>query len=543
MKKSIITIVSSFVCVFLWSQDSIPLPNQALEVVKQFQPKIENAKPIYISPKKRIEESYPALQLNYNTPSQIFTIAYPDPVIKPLVFEEDDHKKDLKDGYLKLAYGNFQSPLIESQLHYDIQDWFQTGISLRHNSAKDDHPEVFRSFSNSLGEIYASYFMTDQTKVSLDIRYENDNRNLCCTGIKEFDLLPTVQLDDYGLALRVDHNSFSVKGFSTKHNISVNRINSRTNVQSEYKFSYSSNSNKTIGKSLLLNLPIKVDYFTSDLWVEDPLQIQGRPNLFYKKDKYSIRVGAFLASNDTLFVRPDLEISYLLPWHNLEAVASYKANSSVNSLHKFYREMPYFKQFGDEQTSFAEEEVGRLGVRYKTEQANIYLGGMYGNFTDQSLYTYEDLGHHYYELAQYNGFGAELKGSYDFKKILSIHTELTYRDYVYEGINNNDVLLNPFYIPQLEAFVRLEQSFFKSLKFYETLRYVSRRSIKYKEENINFVDSIDPFTDLGVGMEYLYKNTLGIFAEANNLLNTSYNQFYLDKSFKLNYHLGIKFLF
>jgi len=524
-------------------QDSIPLPNQALEVVKQFQPKIENAKPVYISPKKRIEESFPSLNLSYNIPQQIFTIPYPDPVIKPLVFEEEEDSKNLRDGYVKLGYGNNQSPLIESQFHYDIQDWLQTGLSIRHYSAQDSTADVFRSFSKTLAEFYATYFMTDQTKLTADIHYQNDNRNYCCSGIKEFDFQPTTQLDNYGFALRIDHNSFSVKGFSTKHNLEANRVNSRFNEESEYHFGYSSNSNKTIGDKLLINLPLGFDYYTSDLWTDDPYQIQGRPNLFYKAEKFSVRAGAFLASNDSLFVRPHAEISYLLPWYNLEAIGSYEANSYVNSLHRFYTEMPYFNYLGEEQTSFAAEEIGRLGVRYKTKNANVYLGGLYGKFTNQVLYNYEELGQHSFEIYDYSGFGMELNGSYKFDKFLSIHTQLLFQNFTPDFGDVIGSRSDLFYIPQLEADLRLEQLFFEKLKLYETLRFVSSRDVNVRNDLGYSVSTIDSYLDLGAGIEYLHKNFIGIFAEANNLLDNSYQHFYLDNSFKLNYHLGIKFLF
>ncbi len=543
--KRIITSIIYFLAITVgFGQDSIPLPNQSLEVVKQFKPKIENATPVYISPKNRAEQSYPSLNLGYNTPAQVFTIAYPDPVIKPLVFEEDDETEDFKDGYVKLGYGNLNSPLVEAQVHYDIQDWLQTGINVRHYSARDSSEQVFRSFSKTLAEFYASYFVTDQTKVTADIHYQNDNRNYCCTGIKEFDLQPTTQLDNYGLAIRLDHNSFSVKGFSTKQNIYVNRVNSKFNTESEFQYGYSSSSNKTLGKKLIFNLPLGFDYYTSDLWTDDPYQIQGRPNLFFKTDKYSIRAGAYLASNDSLFVRPHVEASYLLPWYNLEASASYQANSSVNSLHKFYGEMPYFNLLSDQQTSFAEQEEARLGVRYKTKRANIYLGGLYGNYVNQVLYNYELQGQHDFQIWDYDGFGLELIGRYDFVKILSIETSFKYQDFA--QVADPEILLpeNPYYIPQVQLGLRLEQLLFEKLKLYQTLRYIGARGVNVRQDDTSIaILQIDAYTDIGAGLEYLHKNTIGIFAEANNLLNESYDHFYLDNSFKLNYHLGIKFLF
>lgn len=543
MKKTTTIIYAIFLGCFLHAQDSIPLPTQALEVVKQFEPKIEDAKPIDISPKLSIQTEYPSLNLSYATPPQIFTIAYPDPVIKPLVYEEEDESVNYRDGYVKLGYGNNFSPLVEGQVHYDIQNWFQTGISLKHMSARDTTPEVFRSTYRTLAEFYVSYFLTDQTKVTADVHYQVENRNYCCSGIKEFVLLPSTKLDNYGLALRIDHNSFSVKGFSTKHNLAVNRVNSRANTQSEYQFSYSSNTNKTINKQLMINLPLGFDYYKSSLWNEDPFQWELRPNLLFKNKNLSIRGGAYLASNDTLYVRPDVSVSYLLPWNDLEAKASYRAESSVNSLHKFYREMPYFIHVNDGQTSFAEEEIARLGVRYKNDQADVYFGGLYGNYTDQAVYTYLELGKHFYELMDYRGFGIELNGAYRFKKILSLEADVKYQKYNVEEFSENEMFVNPFYIPQFQANVKLEQRFFKGLTIYETLRFVGARSFKFQDSTTNFISSIDPFADIGAGIEYIHNNKLGVFAEANNLLNESYERFYLDKSFKLNYHLGIKFLF
>lgn len=526
----------------LFGQDSIPLPDQATIVEKQFKPKVIDAKPIAFVPRRSSTDQKTDLTVSYKIPRQIFTINYPDPVIKPLVYEEKKIKQNFKDGYLKLGYGLLNSPLVESQFHYDIQDFLQTGFSFRHYSGSDTLPDVFRSISKTNAELYASYFLTDQTKLTAELNYQNDNRSLCCTDAINLDELERTQLDNYGLALRLDHNSFSVKGFSSKQNIYANRVHSKLNDHSEYNLGYNSSTNKTIGQNIVINLPISFDYFASDLWTENPYQLTTRPNGFYKNDNFSMRVGAFIATKDSLFVRPDFEFSYLLPWYNLEAKTSYKANSEVNSLTELYRISPYHRHMSSSNVSYTEREEIKLGVLFKNKKADFYIGGLLANLKDAFLIVFNENGFHDFRLVDYKGFGIEMKLDYNLNKTFSFKSNLLYRNFT-ESPEKSLGLINPSYIPQILVNLQIQQTFFNSLVLYETLNFIGRRNYEIHIASTYMVDEIDSIVDLGVGLEYIFKNKIGIFAEANNLLNQSYQRFYLDNSFKLNYHLGFKFLF
>lgn len=525
----------------LIGQDSIPLPTQNIKVVKQFQPRATEAKAIEIFPKQIKAATLPDLNISYDIPAKEFSIEYPDPVIKPLVFEESLELDDKKDGYVKLGYGNLNSPFVESQFHYDIQDWFQTGFNIKHFSARDENPDIFRAYSRTDAEVYASYYLTDQTKATVDVFYENQDRTLCCSEVRAFDELPSTMLDRYGLGLRIDHNSFSVKGLSSKHNLEVSRVNSRLNEESEYKFSYSSTSNKTINKKLLFNLPIGLDYFTSDEWNDNPYQFTTRPNVFYKHKNLSIRGGAFLASNDSLYVRPHLEASYQFAKYNIEAKASYVANSSTNSLHKLYGGMPFYQNAQDSLIGFEKNEKISLGALYKTKKSSIYLGGFYANFSDHPLFLLVSPNLHQKALADWDGFGLELKGHYALPKILTVHIDLSLNGY--DWMFELDSFIGPTYIPPFEIDIKLVQEPFKGLSIYQRLEFQNETAAVIVLDSGALVGSIPSFIDLSAGVEYLFKKKVGLYFEAGNLLNKSYQRYLFDNSFGINFQGGIQFLF
>lgn len=522
-------------------QDSIPLPTQNVKVVKQFQPKAADAKAIEIFPKDIKTTTLPALTMQYDIPTIEFDIDYPDPVIKPLVYEEEENFEDNKDGYAQLGYGNLASPFIESQFHYDIQDWFQTGFNVKHFSAKDETSEIFRAYSRSDAEVYASYYLTDQTKATVDVFYENQDRSLCCSGIKEFENLPSTMLDNYGVGLRIDHNSFSVKGFSTKHNIDVSRVNSRLNEESEYKYAYSSTSNKTISKKLLFNLPLTFNHFTSEEWVNNPNQFTARPNVYYKDKKLSIRGGAFVATTDSLYIRPHVEASYQFTDYNIEAKVSYVANSSVNSLHHLYEQMPFFHNAQDTLVSYARQEKISLGALYKTKKSSLYLGGFYANFNDQALFVYQESNLHERTLGNWDGFGLELNGHYALPKILTVFIEMELNGY--DWMFTADSEINPTYIPPFSVNLKLVQEPIKGLNIYQRMEYQNETSALFVQDGNLFVGSIPSFVDISAGLEYLFKNKVGLYIEAGNLLNNSYQRYIFDNSFGMNFHGGLKFLF
>ena len=522
-------------------QDSIPLPTQNVKVVKQFQPKATEAQAIEIFPKDVKVTALPDLNVQYDIPEKEFNIEYPDPVIKPLVYEEDMEIKDNKDGYVKLGYGNLASPFVESQFHYDIQDWFQTGFNVRHFSAKDEDPEIFRSYARTDAELYASYYLTDQTKLTADVFYENQDRSLCCTEIKALENIPSTMLDQYGFGIRLDHNSFSVKGFSTKHNIDISRVHSRLNEESEFKYGYSSTSNKTINKKLLFNLPLQFDYFTSDSWGENPYQFTTRPNVFFKDKNLSVRGGAYVATTDSLYIRPHVEASYQFTKFNIEAKASYVANSETNSLHRFYDEMPFYQQAQDTLISFARHEKISLGALYKTKKSSIYLGGFYSNYKDRPLYLLVAPSLHQKGLADFDGFGLEMQGHYALPKILSIYVDLEFN--AYQWMVDLESFIGPTYIPPFQVDLKLVQEPIKGLKIYQRMEYQNETAALFVQDDVALVEMIPSFMDLSAGLEYVFKNKVGLHFEAGNLLNKSYQRYLFDNSFGINFQGGIKFLF
>jgi len=92
--------------------------------------------------------------------------------------------------------------------------------------------------------------------------------------------------------------------------------------------------------------------------------------------------------------------------------------------------------------------------------------------------------------------------------------------------------------------VKLVQELLKGLRLYERIDYQNQTTALVVDEVFSFnVESIPNIIDLGAGAEYLFKNKIGIYIEASNLLDKSYQRYYNDNSFGLNFHGGIKFLF
>jgi len=522
----------------LQAQDSIPLPTEAIEVVKQFEPKAKDSKAIDYSPELIISDDLPPLSVSYEYPNEPLQIKYADPVIRPLVYENPKEPRS-KTGYLKAGYGNINSLIVDSEMHYDIEDWFQVGFNLHHLSAKDTSEIVNQSMSHTAADLYFGYFLTELTKVTFAVNADLENRSLCCDDVDmDLERRMTTDLNRYGARLSLDHNSFSVSGLSTKQNLFASRLNSNLNDQEEWKYNYSSNTNKSLGDNGVINLKLGFEYLATD--AEDNYQWSLLPNYLHKFDNLKIRLGAYASNADTLFLRPFAEATYNLPILDATAELSYVPNSSINTLHHLYGTMPYLANQIFSEYSYHRVQTLKLGVRRKDAKSSAYVGFLAKFHEDMAVYNIIDDGGQYTpNLFDYNQFGIQYSVTYQPFSVLRIQSDAQVRTFRKEGEEFDNA-----WLPKLTFGLKLEQILFdNNLTFFQSLRATSSPFGNIIFEDVAQEESLTGILDLSVGLEATIKKRFGIFAQAYNLLETRYQYFYNYPTFGRSFHAGLKLLF
>jgi len=386
MKLFISTIILFFVAHPCFAQDSLALPGENVQVVKQFEPNIGNAVMYDFFPKRLKKEEGPRMQFNYPIDKVDYKFEYPEPVIKPLVFEE---KKDIEknNGYVKAGYGNLNSPIVEAQMHYDIQEWFEAGINLRHHSAKEDRVIYDEKFADSYVDIYGGYFLNPNNKISAVGSMELQDRTQHRLIFNEETSVEKVDLNNFGFGIHFDHNTFENKGFSSKQNIEAAYVSTSLNEIKEWDIAYSSSTNKKISKNTLINLKLEGHYFNtlSDTSLVDYFFI-ATPELDLKFSKLRIKAGAHISNPDSIFIRPELNVFYDLPWYNLQAKASYTTEVSRNGVNQMLSGNAFYYRNMNEPVEFQKSQQINLGVQHSKTNSEVYLGLFYNFEQNAALY-------------------------------------------------------------------------------------------------------------------------------------------------------------
>lgn len=521
------------------SQDTIPLPVESVDVVKRFEPKTKDSKPINYSPELLITDDLKPLSIGYEYPDEPLAINYPDPVIRPLVYENPREKRS-RTGYLRGGYGNLNSLLIDSEVHYDIEDWLQMGFNVHHYSGRDTATIVNQATSKTDADLYFGYFLTELTKVTLAIDTELENRTLSSDSITSLDLRKSTGLETYGARLSLDHNSFSVSGLSTKQNIFASRISSQINDEQEWKYNYSSSSNKSIGDKGLLNLKLGFEYLDGLDSLNNNYQWSVAPNMQYDFKNFKASIGAFASNADTLFIRPIVELNYLLPILDASVELSFIPESRINSFHTLNKAMPYLARFNVPEYKNHRLETLRLGMRRADEILSSYIGFLAKFHKEVPIFEVinEDyqFGPNYYN---YNEYGLEFNSSLKKFELLEFSAEGVIRAFRKDG-----ELFENAWLPMVELGLRAEQYLLnKTIKFYQSLimRSANRGQLVFGNEATP--RSIGMIRDLSAGVEITIKKRFGIFAQAYNLLDSPYQYFYNYTTFSRSFHAGLKLLF
>ncbi len=521
------------------SQDPIPLPVESVNVIKQFEPKTKDSKPINYSPDLLISDDLPPLGINYEYPNEALEIKYEDPVIRPLVYENPREKRT-RTGYLRAGYGNLNSLLIDSEVHYDIEDWLQIGFNAHHYSGKDTAEVVNLAMSNTIADLYFGYFLTELTKVTLALNTDLENRSLSSDSIASLDLRKRTGLETYGARLSLDHNSFSVSGLSTKQNLFVSRISSQLNDQQEWKYNYSSSSNKSIGEHGLINLKLGFEFLDGKDSLSNNYQWSLTPSYKHQFKNFQAKLGVFASNADSLFIRPHLELKYALPILNASVELSFIPESKINSYHSLYKTVPYLSRLNVAEYTNHRLETLRVGVRRADEIFSSYIGFLGKFHKDVAIFdTINDEFQFSPNFFDYNEYGLEFNASLITFEKFKFTADGLLRTFRKDG----EEFENPW-LPAAELELRADQYLLdQKLIFFQSLIMRSENSGELLTGGEFISRSLGPIVDLSIGAEVTMKQRFGIFAQAYNLLNSPYQYLYRYTTFSRSFHAGLKLLF
>jgi hypothetical protein len=164
MKYSILLILASAAAIAGSAQDSTK--GKEVNVTSQFKPTLKDAAKInFNASPPAADTSRPRLQ--YSIPNQNLALGFQPGSLKPLALEVDSGGRWGNESYVKLGYGNFNTPYLQAGVSFGDGKNVGLNVYAKHNSSKGDIP--YQDYSNS--EVEANAFLKSAKNLEWNVRF------------------------------------------------------------------------------------------------------------------------------------------------------------------------------------------------------------------------------------------------------------------------------------------------------------------------------------------------------------------------------------
>lgn len=533
-------------------KDSI-IDNSVVDVVKTFKPILSDAIKIPIQPNPDKPENKKPVYI-YDLDVQTVAIEPNIYTIKPLSLGTSLLPK-LKTNYTKIAYGNYNSPLVEFYYNSVRNKQVQAGIFYKHLSANGNENQT--NFSNNTLHSNLKYFKANQ-HYGVEAYYHR-NRVQLYGRPDSFDFNA-----DQG---KIVYNLIDVKAMASN----VAKDSASFTHQSQLNFYTYSNSFKqqennfsiaTVLRKSIEQLPVELQAgFRMNQYDSAGLAFNRRffylnPEIKLEENNYYLKAGfntlfATDSSDSKGYFFPKAEAGFSIIPKKFEVFGGLTGNVQVNTFRSISSENPFVLNPIQSNTINKLELYGGF-----KGQLSPQCGFMIQSSTSQlenNLYyvfrTKDTLNTQDYSAGSQDAVYDAGKGT-----LTKLQIHVYYQDGEKWRINfstfiNNykmDKLTEAFGRPEFEGKLNIWYNIADKIYTKFDLFYVGERAFGY-----NTISNLKPlkkgmmnaYTDINLGFEYRYKKHISTFLQLNNLTNNNYQRWAAYTNYRFNLMAGFTFTF
>ncbi|MDZ7740469.1 MAG: hypothetical protein U5Q03_01585 [Bacteroidota bacterium] len=542
----------------LFAQDPQSDYQEEVTIIGSYAPTITDAYKINFNP--QIEgEKFELPELTYSiSPVQLNTSIELEK-IRPARMTGEPLSK-LYHNYIKAGFGNYGTPYGEFFINSLRNEETQFGLHLRHhssNSALKDYK--YSTFSNNLAEAWFKKFFRRHT-LSTRAFYK---RNV----VHYYGIMPELmdslnfEKDDLKQRFQTIGLDASFKSNYTDpdklgHNIGLKYYNIADFYEtSEHGFTFNAGLHKGAelfdDYSSTFGLDLGLDYFSLSDSIESNSDgvFRIHPYADLNFGIYQLQLGfttAFgLDSNNKVDFFPDIRGMVNIVPRYLTAFVGFTGGIEKSSFRKLAEENPFITSI--------------IPVAYTKNKMELY-GGITGNIMEVVDYTVR-VGSASYENMPF--FVAASAGSqdtlnnafstkYDDASMMNARFEIAYRHteklrlqltadyYNYSTDSISEAYYKPQYKVRLGADYNIGN---KILLSGEMIAYGKMHARVPDPQAGDYVEEIDGWLDINLGVEFRYTKNLSFFANLNNIGNTQYLRWYNYPVQKFNILGGVTYSF
>jgi len=496
---------------------------KVVTITSSFKPSLRNAAKINFTAATPVMDTT-RIQLSYNIPSQNLFFSYQPVSIKPLALSIDSSYVWENDRYIKVGYGNYRTPYLETGLAFGDGETSIMNVHAKHVS--------------SIGKLpFQQYGKTDVKASGIFNNVENNE----LTGNVAFD--NSVQ---YKYGYQPSTLVFSKDQLKQEYNNIALDAGLKNKVPSNYDISYSSkiktnyffdnhsghefglgisaSANKLFGKAFAFDLGTTVDLTTSK--VGNPTAVPNNlyfidPSFQFKTPDFKLSVGIQPSwNNKEFFVLPNITTETKIKNEKFIFQAGWVGYYIKNT----YQSLTAFNPWIDlpstiENTRVREEYAGIKGSIGKHFNYNGKVSLL--QFNDQPLFVNDTAAlntQSFKVLFESQMQALRLHGElgYSEQEKLSVIASATYTQYTKQITYDRPYGLLPL---ELNGMVRY--------KVYKDIIVTSDVSFwdgtHYQGKNLQSF-KLSPAMDLNMGSEFSIFPKWNIWFQLNNLLNDHYQR-------------------
>ena len=505
-----------------------PLKKQTIEITSSFKPEIKEAAKINFVAAPPVPDSAKP-KFNYNIPITSLSLVYQPLAISPLALSIDSaSRKWDATNFVKVGYGNFQTPFAQAGLSFNNSDNANLSILAHYISSKGKAPQ-YQEYADAGASAYGSKITAAKQELYGKLSFDNDKYYLygydhSAYQFDKGDLLQRFLSLDANIGFRNTeptelglkyHPDIKFSFFNDNHN--GKEFNAAANLPLE----------KAINDALNIKLGVNADYtqYSSNNTVRtiNNTVVTIPFALRFRNEDVSIQGGVIPSwDNSTFKLLPDLLADFKLGGEGLIVQLGWLMHYDKGSYKRFASINPYLAQ----------------PSQLLNTRINETFGGIKGTFLEHFFYNAKVGLVQFYNMPlfvnDYSGFTpAGNKFSIRNEEKLNafqMHGEIGVvqaEDFSLTGrfnwllFNKQKTEPQPWGITPREFTAALRWRILKDLWFKSDLFFFE--GAKYMKRDGGVATGRHP-VDLSAGLEFKITKQFNLWAQANNVFNNKYQR-------------------
>lgn len=522
-----------FVAGWMTAQDQ-PLPSGQIEVIKDFEVRLTEAKKIRIVPQP-ISLDSTSRRYTYTLVAPSPKIEYLVPEIKPLAIEPEK-KPTYYPLMAKAGYGSPNSLLAAFSYDHVQNDAFSWGVDLGYLNGNNKKIPL-QKFSDGRGRLNASYLLNDKAKIEgyIDGHFDKhyfygaedipSNEEALKRSFKRYDG-------------QVKISSLYTKGSRFNYMALLNILADKDDLGSrETGMRVGGEIGTTIGaKQFPVGIGVMADVSKYKHSEEFPLNnVLVTPFLEYFLGDVKLHLGgkALLKPDENEFL-PDIELSYGLFDDLMRIKAGWKGAVHKNNFHYLSLYNPYINTRLDSINNMVSRRI-YAGLNGSSGSLTYEVTAGYTKFERVAFFLQNEEDPEQFDPIYDNGHYIGFEGSLqlDVLKNVTLRTNISNRVY---SLDNE---AKPWHVPSFDwdGMVTYTGG---SDEYHVSLIFHSENGLPYRTPG-GTESRLDPLIDLNLHGDYFFTDQFGAFVEVNNILGNNRERWANYPSFGFNAKGGVIF--